>query len=56
MKKLFLLADIDPHTRPFQLTNEEFARLAYAYNAVSQQYPEIIDYDFRAQRKVAEAV
>lgn len=53
--KLFTIADIDPTIRPFQLSNEEFARLAYAYKALSQEYPEILEYDFRAPKNKAVA-
>lgn len=49
-KRLFTLADIDDTTRPFEITNEEFARLCYAYKALCDEYP-IADYDYRASRK-----
>lgn len=56
MNKLFHLADINPETRPFQLSNEEFARLAYAYNAILEENQDIADYNHRApKRKIVEA-
>lgn len=55
-KKLFHLADVDPHSRPFQLSNEEFARLAYAYNCILEENPDVADYNHRAQKsELAEA-
>ncbi|GJQ84252.1 mtTFB1 [Trypoxylus dichotomus] len=49
-QRLFTLADIDYTTRPFEITNEEFARLCYAYKALCDEYS-IVDYDYRASRK-----
>lgn len=50
--KIFQLADIDPTTRPFQITNEEFARLCYAYQAICNEHPSVLNYDFRACKNV----
>lgn len=36
--------------RPFEITNEEFARLCYAYKALCDEYPSIVHYDFRAAK------
>lgn len=49
--KLFHLADIDPQIRPFQISNEEYARLCYAYKALVEEYPYIELYDFRQPMK-----
>lgn len=51
-KRLFLMADIDPEARSFQISNEEFLRLANAYHNLLQENPAIGDYDYRAPRHV----
>ncbi|VEN40306.1 unnamed protein product [Callosobruchus maculatus] len=48
--RLYQLADIDPTTRPFQLSNEEFAQLCYAYKVICEDYPEVADYESRAPK------
>ncbi|XP_063931012.1 dimethyladenosine transferase 1, mitochondrial [Zophobas morio] len=50
--KLFALADVDQRTRPFELTNEEYARICYAYKLICEEYPDIEKYDFRAPKNV----
>lgn len=50
MNKLYLLADLDPKTRPFQISNEEFARICYAYRALLEENPEIADFNYRAPK------
>lgn len=50
--KMFELADLDYHIRPFQINNEEFARLCYAYKVICDKYPEVENYDFRAPKCV----
>ncbi|KAK9696138.1 Cytochrome c oxidase assembly factor 3 [Popillia japonica] len=52
-KRLFMLADVDYTARPFEITNEEFARLCYAYKALCKEYP-IADYDYRASKHPVE--
>lgn len=47
-KKMFHLADLDPKTRPFQISNEEFARLCYAYREICNEYLGLEHYDYRA--------
>lgn len=47
-QKMFYLADVDPTTRPFQISNEEFARLCYAYHEICNEYVDLENYDFRA--------
>ncbi|XP_022904059.1 dimethyladenosine transferase 1, mitochondrial [Onthophagus taurus] len=48
--QLFVLADVDYETRPFQITNEEFSRLCYAYDTLCKEYPEIVNFDFRSTK------
>lgn len=48
-----MLADVDYTARPFEITNEEFARLCYAYKALCKEYP-IADYDYRASKHPVE--
>lgn len=48
--KMYNIADIDPVTRPFQITNMEFARLCEAYNDIIKQHPEFEHYDYRAPK------
>lgn len=47
---MYKMADIDPHTRPFQIANMEFARLADAYAQIIKQYPELENYDYRGPK------
>lgn len=49
--KMYNIANIDPVTRPYQITNSEFGRLCEAYNIIVTQYPEIENYNYRAQKK-----
>ncbi|KAL3275111.1 hypothetical protein HHI36_019882 [Cryptolaemus montrouzieri] len=48
--RMFFIADIDPQIRPTQITNEDFCKLFYAYKVISNDYPEIVDYDSRARK------
>ncbi|XP_018335990.1 dimethyladenosine transferase 1, mitochondrial [Agrilus planipennis] len=50
-EKLFILADVDSNARPFEITTEEYARLCYAYKLLCDDYPQIVDFDFRIRRK-----
>lgn len=50
--KLFEMADVDPQTRPFQITNLEFSRIFDAYAQLCVDFGGIRDYDFRACKKV----
>ncbi|CAH0546467.1 unnamed protein product [Brassicogethes aeneus] len=52
--KMFNLAELDFMTRPFQITNEEFARLCYAYRVICEDHPEILNYDSRAPKGIVE--
>ncbi|CAK1586507.1 unnamed protein product [Parnassius mnemosyne] len=49
--KMYNIADIDPVTRPFQITNSEFGRLCEAYNLIVTKYPELEKYDYRAPKQ-----
>ncbi|XP_074112242.1 mitochondrial transcription factor B1 [Cotesia typhae] len=46
------LADVDPTTRPYQLTVEEIHRLCSAYKYIIEKHPEVKDYNYRASKKV----
>ncbi|GBP19382.1 Mitochondrial dimethyladenosine transferase 1 [Eumeta japonica] len=48
--KMYEIAEIDPVTRPFQITNSEFVRICEAYNEIINMYPEFKDYDYRAPK------
>lgn len=48
VSRMYYVADLDPHIRPFQITNEEYCRLFYAYKIISEDHPEILEYDSRA--------
>jgi len=54
--KLFHLADVDPHARPFELSNEEFARLCYAHNAICENRADLLRFDYRAPKYLTAAV
>ena len=49
--KVFAIAEVDPKTRPFQLTLDEFDRLCHVYNLLVEKVPEIGAYEYRAPRK-----
>lgn len=53
-KEMYHLADIDPTTRPFQLTVEEFGRLCHAYCTVCDRDPRLYKYSHRAAREQRE--
>ncbi|XP_057669446.1 dimethyladenosine transferase 1, mitochondrial [Diorhabda carinulata] len=48
--KLCKLADIETTTRPFQISNEEFVRILYAYKVICEDHPGLEQYDFRAAK------
>ncbi|XP_072397759.1 dimethyladenosine transferase 1, mitochondrial [Diabrotica undecimpunctata] len=48
--KLLQLAEVDPTTRPFQISNEEFVRIFYAYNLLCEENPGLENYDSRAPK------
>lgn len=47
-KEMYSLADVDPMTRPFQLTIEEFGRLCQAYCNICDRDPRLYKYNHRA--------
>ncbi|CAG9855879.1 unnamed protein product [Phyllotreta striolata] len=49
--KLLQLAEIDPTIRPFQISNEEFVRIFYAYKILCEERPDLINYDSRAPKE-----
>ncbi|KAJ8975707.1 hypothetical protein NQ317_018981 [Molorchus minor] len=49
--QLFRLADLDYTIRPFQISNEEFGRLCYAYKVICENHPGLEDYDSRAPKQ-----
>ena len=51
---MFHLADVDPTTRPFQLTIEEFRRLCHAYCTICDRDPRLYKYSHRAAREQRE--
>lgn len=52
-ERTFNVADVDPQSRSFQLSNEECLRLASAYQDLLVEYPEIGSFDYRACRNPA---
>ncbi|XP_044765405.1 dimethyladenosine transferase 1, mitochondrial [Coccinella septempunctata] len=54
VSRMYFIADLDPQIRPFQITNDEYCRLFYAYKVISDDHPEILEYDSRAQKKKIE--
>jgi hypothetical protein len=53
-KEMYSLADVDPMTRPFQLTIEEFGRLCQAYCDLCNRDPRLYKYNHRAATKERE--
>ncbi|PNF25888.1 Dimethyladenosine transferase 1, mitochondrial [Cryptotermes secundus] len=47
-KEMYSLADVNPLTRPFQLTIEEFGRLCQAYCSICDRDPRLYKYNHRA--------
>lgn len=55
--RMYEMADIDPVTRPYQIANQEFARICEAYSEIIKKYPEYESYDFRAPKnKIQEEI
>lgn len=48
--EMFSCADVNPHTRPFQLSIEEYGRLCAAYKMICEREPRLYKYDHRACR------
>ncbi|XP_011301017.1 dimethyladenosine transferase 1, mitochondrial [Fopius arisanus] len=49
---MFKLSDLDPTTRPIELTIEDMHRLASAYKYLLEKHPQIKDYNYRDSAKV----
>lgn len=49
------LADVNPETRPYNLTIENIDKLASAYKYICEKHPEIEYYNYRASRKILES-
>ncbi|XP_063978091.1 dimethyladenosine transferase 1, mitochondrial [Diachasmimorpha longicaudata] len=49
---MFKLSDLDPTTRPIELTVEDMHRLASAYKYLLEKHPEIQGYHYRDSRRV----
>ncbi|KAF7262759.1 hypothetical protein GWI33_004152 [Rhynchophorus ferrugineus] len=50
--RLFVLANVNPTTRSYQLTNEDFVRLCYAYKIICDEYPAVQSFDYRASKGI----
>lgn len=50
-ERTFIIADLDPTLRSFQLSVEECCRLAEAYSVILTEYPEIEHFNYRASKK-----
>lgn len=50
-ERIFKTAEVDPLARPFQVTTEEFLRLASAYRDIIEKEPEIDTYNYRGPRE-----
>jgi len=48
--KMFDMTDIDPTCRSFEISNEEFVRIANAYNQLLQEHPGIGSYNYRGPK------
>ena len=56
-RQTFKLADVDELIRPFQLSVEEFLRIASAYSDILKVYPDIEKYNYRGTKaKINEEV
>jgi dimethyladenosine transferase 1 len=53
--RTFKVADIDPHSRSFQLSNEECLRLAQVFYDIIQEHPEIDNYNHRGPKDQRES-
>lgn len=49
-EKTFILAEVDPHARSFELSNEECLRLAGAYQKVIKEFPSYEAFNYRAPK------
>lgn len=49
---VYKLSDLDPQTRPMQLTVEDIDKLVSAYKYLLEKHPEIRCYEYRASRRI----
>lgn len=49
---MYKLSDLDPQTRPMQLTVEDIDKLVSAYKYLLEKHPEINFYEYRASRRI----
>ncbi|XP_066992256.2 dimethyladenosine transferase 1, mitochondrial [Anabrus simplex] len=49
-QEMYRRADVDPTTRPYQLTVEEYGRLCYAYKDICDRDPRLYKYNHRGSK------
>lgn len=49
---MYKLADLNPQTRPVELTIEDIDNLITAYKYLLEKHPDIEFYDYRASRRI----
>lgn len=54
-EKTFVIAEVNPEARSFQLSVDECLRIASAYNQLLKVYPHIETYNYRASKKIPPA-
>lgn len=52
--RTFVMADVDPQARPFELSNDECLRIAAAYHEILEKYPNYATYNYRAPQRILE--
>lgn len=55
-QRMFQMADVDPTCRPFEVSNEEFVRLAQSYAEIVKETPKLDEYNYRAPRVLRAAM
>lgn len=53
-KRFFVMAEVESTKRPYQLTNEELVRLCYAYKSICDENLDILEYNYRGPKHLAE--
>lgn len=48
---MFYESSVDPSTRPYLLTIEEFRRLCEIYTNICEENPGLIDYNYRSKEE-----
>lgn len=49
---MYKLTDLNPQTRPVELTVEDIDNLVSAYKYLLEKHPDIEFYDYRASRRI----